>query len=567
MPVRRIQRENAMLVEVKVPVLAESVAEASLLHWRKQVGDEVKFGEGLIDLETDKVTLEIVAPDNGVLVNILKSNGEDVESNEVIAQLDTEADADLAADEAEPRAEAEPELVSDAPEPAADEAVLAMEADSEEQGTQTEAEPEPAMPGTPAFQGQTELATAAPEAKLSPAVRSLLAEHGVDSAAVPSAGDRLTKEDILNYLAERRAQAPGEPDAPEEATAAEMASPVAAEATSPAAAEAAPTAAAEATPPPVAEEAPPTAAEEAPPTAAESAPPAAVEATPPPAAEPTPPAAAESTPPATAESVPPPAAEAPPPAAAEATPPPAATPADAGKPETSRTENRVPMTRLRRRAAERLLSAQRENAILTTFNEVNMQPVKDLRARHKESFEQIHGIKLGFMSFFTKAVIEGLKKLPVINASVEGQDLVYHEYFDIGIAVSSPRGLVVPVIRDADALSFADIEKAIATFGQKAKEAKLTLDDLTGGTFTITNGGVFGSLLSTPIINPPQSAILGMHKIQERPVAENGAAVIRPMMYLALSYDHRIIDGREAVSFLVAVKESLEDPSRLLLQV
>ena len=531
MPVRRIQRENAMLVEVKVPVLAESVAEASLLHWRKQVGDEVKFGEGLIDLETDKVTLEIVAPDNGVLVNILKSNGEDVESNEVIAQLDTEADADLAADEAEPGMEAEPtlgpELVSDAPEPAADEAVLAMAADSEEQGSQTEAEPEPAMPGTPAFQDQTELATAAPEAKLSPAVRSLLAEHGVDSAAVPSAGDRLTKEDILNYLAERRVQAPGEPDAPEEATTAEMASPA----------------------------------------TAEPAPPAAAEATPPAAAEATPPAAAEATPPSAAESAPPAAAEPAPPAAAEAVPPATATPADAGKPETSRAENRVPMTRLRRRAAERLLSAQRENAILTTFNEVNMQPVKDLRARHKESFEQIHGIKLGFMSFFTKAVIEGLKKLPVINASVEGQDLVYHEYFDIGIAVSSPRGLVVPVIRDADALSFADIEKAIATFGQKAKEAKLTLDDLTGGTFTITNGGVFGSLLSTPIINPPQSAILGMHKIQERPVAENGAAVIRPMMYLALSYDHRIIDGREAVSFLVAVKESLEDPSRLLLQV
>ena len=547
MPVRRIQRENAMLVEVKVPVLAESVAEASLLHWRKQVGDEVKFGEGLIDLETDKVTLEIVAPDNGVLVNILKSNGEDVESNEVIAQLDTEADADLAADEAEPGREAEPtlgpELVSDAPEPAADEAVLAMEADSEEQGPQTEAEPEPAMPGTPAFQDQTELATAAPEAKLSPAVRSLLAEHGVDSAAVPSAGDRLTKEDILNYLAERRAQAPGEPDAPEEATTAEAVSPAAAEAT------------------------PPAAAEATPPAAAEAAPTAAAEATPPPAAESAPPPAAESAPPAAAEAPPPAAAESVPPPAAEPVPPAMATPADAGKPETSRTENRVPMTRLRRRAAERLLSAQRENAILTTFNEVNMQPVKDLRARHKESFEQIHGIKLGFMSFFTKAVIEGLKKLPVINASVEGQDLVYHEYFDIGIAVSSPRGLVVPVIRDADALSFADIEKAIATFGQKAKEAKLTLDDLTGGTFTITNGGVFGSLLSTPIINPPQSAILGMHKIQERPVAENGAAVIRPMMYLALSYDHRIIDGREAVSFLVAVKESLEDPSRLLLQV
>ena len=555
MPVRRIQRENAMLVEVKVPVLAESVAEASLLHWRKQVGDEVKFGEGLIDLETDKVTLEIVAPDNGVLVNILKSNGADVESNEVIAQLDTDADADLAADEAEPRAEAEPALGPEpamaTPEPAADEAVFAMAADSEEQGPQTEAEPEPATPGTPALQGQTELATAAPEAKLSPAVRSLLAEHGVDSAAVPSAGDRLTKEDILNYLAERRTQAPGEPDAPEEATAAEAASPPAAES--------APPAAVEAVPPPAAESTPPAAAEAVPPAAAESAPPAAAEATPPAAAEPAPPTAAEPVPLAAAESTPPP--------AAEATPPPAAMPADASKPETSRTENRVPMTRLRRRAAERLLSAQRENAILTTFNEVNMQPVKDLRARHKESFEQIHGIKLGFMSFFTKAVIEGLKKLPVINASVEGQDLVYHEYFDIGIAVSSPRGLVVPVIRDADALSFADIEKAIATFGQKAKEAKLTLDDLTGGTFTITNGGVFGSLLSTPIINPPQSAILGMHKIQERPVAENGAAVIRPMMYLALSYDHRIIDGREAVSFLVAVKESLEDPSRLLLQV
>ena len=577
MPVRRIQRENAMLVEVKVPVLAESVAEASLLHWRKQVGDEVKFGDGLIDLETDKVTLEIVAPDNGVLVNILKSNGEDVESNEVIAHLDTDADAGLAADEAEPEGEAELDMglepLASAPDPAASEAVLAMEADSEEQGPQTEAAPELATPGTPAR--QTEPPTAAPEAKLSPAVRNLLAEHGVDPAAIPSAGDRLTKEDILSYLAERRAQTPGEPDAPEEATTAEAASPAAVEATPPAAAEVAPPAAAEAAPPAAAEAAPPATAEAAPPAAAEATPPPAAEVSSPATAEAAPPATAEAASPAAAEATPPPMAEATPPAAAEATPPdaaetppPAATmPADAGKPETSRTENRVPMTRLRRRAAERLLSAQRENAILTTFNEVNMQPVKDLRARHKESFEKTHGIKLGFMSFFTKAVIEGLKKLPVINASVEGQDLVYHEYFDIGIAVSSPRGLVVPVIRDADALSFADIERAIATFGQKAQEAKLTLEDLTGGTFTITNGGVFGSLLSTPIINPPQSAILGMHKIQERPVAENGAAVIRPMMYLALSYDHRIIDGREAVSFLVAVKESLEDPSRLLLQV
>ena len=577
MPVRRIQLENAMLVEVKVPVLAESVAEASLLHWRKQVGDEVKFGDGLIDLETDKVTLEIVAPDNGVLVNILKSNGEDVESNEVIAHLDTDADAGLAADEGEPEAEAEldmgPEPAMAATEPAADEATPAMEADA--QGPQTEAESEPATPGTPASQGQTEPATGAPETKLSPAVRNLLAEHGVDPAAIPSAGDRLTKEDILSYLAERRAQTHSEPDAPEEATAAEVAPPDAAEATPPPMAESAPPTAAEATPPPPAEATPPAAAEATPPAAAEApppppaeaTPPATAEATPPAAAEATPPAAAEATPPAAAEVTPPTAAEATPPTAAEATPPTAAMPADAGKPETSRTENRVPMTRLRRRAAERLLSAQRENAILTTFNEVNMQPVKDLRARHKESFENTHGIKLGFMSFFTKAVIEGLKKLPVINASVEGQDLVYHEYYDIGIAVSSPRGLVVPVIRDADALSFADIERAIATFGQKAQEAKLTLEDLTGGTFTITNGGVFGSLLSTPIINPPQSAILGMHKIQERPVAENGTAVIRPMMYLALSYDHRIIDGREAVSFLVAVKESLEDPSRLLLQV
>ena len=569
MPVRRIQRENAMLVEVKVPVLAESVAEASLLHWRKQVGDEVKFGDGLIDLETDKVTLEIVAPDNGVLVNILKSNGEDVESNEVIAHLDTDADAGLAADEAEPEGEAElslePEPSASTPEPAASGAVLAMEADSEEQGPQTEVAPELATPGTPAR--QTEPPRVAPEAKLSPAVRNLLAEHGVDPAAIPSAGDRLTKEDILSYLAERRAQTPGDPDAPEEATAAEAAPSATAEAAPPAAAEAASPATAEAASPAAAEAAPPAAAEAAPPAAAEAAPPAAAEAASPATAEATPPDAAEAAPPAAAEATPPPAAEVAPPPAAEAAPPPAAMPADADKPETSRTENRVPMTRLRRRAAERLLSAQRENAILTTFNEVNLQPVKDLRARHKESFEKTHGIKLGFMSFFTKAVIEGLKKLPVINASVENQDLVYHEYFDIGIAVSSPRGLVVPVIRDADALSFADIERAIATFGQKAQEAKLTLEDLTGGTFTITNGGVFGSLLSTPIINPPQSAILGMHKIQERPVAENGAAVIRPMMYLALSYDHRIIDGREAVSFLVSVKESLEDPSRLLLQV
>jgi 2-oxoglutarate dehydrogenase E2 component (dihydrolipoamide succinyltransferase) len=225
------------------------------------------------------------------------------------------------------------------------------------------------------------------------------------------------------------------------------------------------------------------------------------------------------------------------------------------------------MTRLRKRAAERLLAAQHENALLTTFNEVNMQPVMELRSRYKEEFEKTHQVKLGFMSFFTRATVEALKKFPVINASVDGEDILYRGYFDIGIAVSSPRGLVVPVLRDADTLSIAAIESGIAELGQKAGNGKLTIEDLTGGTFTITNGGVFGSLLSTPIINPPQSAILGMHNIQDRPVAENGEVVIRPMMYLALTYDHRIIDGRDAVQFLVAIKEQLEDPSRLLLQI
>ena len=225
------------------------------------------------------------------------------------------------------------------------------------------------------------------------------------------------------------------------------------------------------------------------------------------------------------------------------------------------------MTRLRRRAAERLLSAQHENAILTTFNEVNMQAVKDLRTQYKDEFEKVNGIKLGFMSFFTRAVVEALKKFPIVNASIDGEDIIYHGFFDIGIAVSSPRGLVVPILRDADQMSFAEIEAKVTEYGEKARDSKLTLEELTGGTFTITNGGIFGSLLSTPIINPPQSAILGMHAIQDRPVAENGAVVIRPMMYLALSYDHRIIDGSDAVQFLVAIKKLLEAPGRLLLQL
>ena len=432
-----------MLVEVRVPVLAESVAEATLMDWHKQPGDPVKFGDALIDVETDKVTLEVVAPEDGMLVKILKNSGEDVLSNELIAEIDTDSQAAAAAPE--PDTEAAP------------------------------VEPEPAQEPGP---------------KLSPAVRKLLSEHGLDAGDIPASGNRLTKKEVLDYLAGTedkeqktgggrqrtgdKGQAAGsekqETDGGQQDAAAVMK--------------------------------------------------------------------------------------------------PAAKPAEqAGGAENKGAGNRVPMTRLRRRAAERLLAAQRENAILTTFNEVNMKPVMDLRNRYKDNFEKTHKVKLGFMSFFTKAAVEALKKFPIINASVDGADIIYHDNFDIGIAVSSPRGLVVPVVRAADILSFAEIEKTISEYGQKAHDAKLTIEELTGGTFTITNGGVFGSLLSTPIINPPQSAILGMHKIEERPVAEDGAVVVRPMMYLALSYDHRIIDGREAVSFLVAIKEALEDPSRLLLQI
>ena len=428
-----------MLVEVRVPVLAESVAEATLMDWHKQPGDPVKFGDALIDVETDKVTLEVVAPEDGMLVKILKNSGEDVLSNELIAEIDTDSQA-----------------VAAAPEP-----------DTEV----TPVEPEPAP-------------------KLSPAVRNLLNEHGLDAGDIPASGNRLTKKDVLDFLAgtedkERKTggKRQGTGDKGQGAGSEKQE------------------------------------------TDSKQQDAAAVVK---PAARP-----AEQTSGAESEG--------------------------AG--------NRVPMTRLRRRAAERLLAAQRENAILTTFNEVNMKPVMDLRNRYKESFEKTHKVKLGFMSFFTKAAVEALKKFPIVNASVDGADIIYHDNFDIGIAVSSPRGLVVPVVRAADILSFAEIEKTISEYGQKAHDAKLTIEELTGGTFTITNGGVFGSLLSTPIINPPQSAILGMHKIEERPVAEDGAVVIRPMMYLALSYDHRIIDGREAVSFLVAIKEALEDPSRLLLQI
>ena len=430
-----------MLVEVRVPVLAESVAEATLMDWQRQPGDMVKFGDALIDVETDKVTLEVVAPQDGMLVSILKNSGEDVESNELIAQIDTEGEtaATVTGKTGITEQEAVQESVNES-----DKTAPAAEPVTESAGE--------TLQQTPVVQKMP---------KLSPAVRNLLTEHDLDARDIPAGGDRLTKKEVLDYLSnvadkEQVDRAP----------------------------------------------------------------------------------VAVSTVQKTG---------------------------DPGRQEGD--ENRVPMSRLRRRAAQRLLAAQQENAILTTFNEVNMKPIMDLRSRYKESFEKTHEIKLGFMSFFTKAAVEALKKFPLINASVDGNEIVYHNYFDIGIAVSSPRGLVVPVIRAADRLSFAEIEKTIAEYGTKARDAKLTLEELIGGTFTITNGGVFGSLLSTPILNPPQSAILGMHKIEERPIAENGEVVIRPMMYLALSYDHRIIDGREAVSFLVAMKELLEDPSRLLLQI
>ena len=466
-----------MLVEVRVPVLAESVAEATLMDWQIQPGDMVKFGDALIDVETDKVTLEVVAPEDGKLVSILKNSGEDVGSDELIAQIDTEGQA--AATVTGETVTTEPEVVHEAEKtaPAAEPATA-----------------EPAAESAGETQQQPPVSQKLP--KMSPAVRNLLTEHNLDAGDIPAGGDRLTKKEVLDYLAtladkeqaaEHRDRSQGDRDSK---------------------------------PADKGESDRIRALDDKKQEQVDRAP-------------------------ATVDT-------------GQKT-------LGQGRPEGD--ENRVPMSRLRRRAAQRLLAAQQENAILTTFNEVKMKPIMDLRSRYKDSFEKTHEVKLGFMSFFTKAAVEALKKFPLINASVDGSEIVYHNYFDIGIAVSSPRGLVVPVMRAADRLSFAEIEKTIAEYGAKARDAKLTLEELTGGTFTITNGGVFGSLLSTPIINPPQSAILGMHKIEERPIAENGEVVIRPMMYLALSYDHRIIDGREAVSFLVAMKELLEDPSRLLLQI
>ncbi len=411
-----------MIIDVKVPQLSESVAEATLLSWHKKAGEAVARDENLIDIETDKVVLELPAPDGGVLVEIVKADGETVVAGEVIARIDTAAQAGAVAPPAVKVAAAKAE----APAAAA-------------------------------------LATAAGVAL--PAARKILEEKGVAAADVAGTGrgGRVTKADAL------AAQAPA-PKAP--------------------------------------------------------------------------------------------AAVAAPAATAALAPAPGVT-----VPLGERPEQRVPMSRLRARVAERLLQSQATNAILTTFNEVNMGPVMALRKQYGDRFEKAHGVRLGFMGFFVKAAIAALQKFPVINASVDGNDIVYHGYIDIGIAVGSPRGLVVPILRDADTMTIADIGKKIGEFGTKAKDGKLSMEDLTGGTFSISNGGVFGSMLSTPIINPPQSAILGIHATKDRPVVENGQVVIRPINYLAMSYDHRIIDGREAVLGLVTMKEALEDPARLLLGV
>jgi len=424
-------------IEIKVPQLPESVSDAVVAGWHKKAGESIRREEVLVELETEKVVLEVPAPESGVVDKILQAEGATVTAGEVLAVLTPgEAAADAGSDGA---------------------AGENGGGESEDDGADGEnGAPESENDGAGA---KDDGADSADAAALSPAVRRLLSGHNINPAAIPGSGKggRILKGDVLRYFQEQAA--------PEEKK------------------------------------------------------------TPPPASPSSPPAAA------------------------------------------SRNERRETMSRIRRTIARRLLESQQSAAILTTFNEVNMRAVLELRARHKESFEKRHGARLGFMSFFVKACAAGLQKFPVVNAAVDGDDIIYHNYCDIGIAVSSPRGLVVPVLRNAEGMDFAAVEKQIADYGKQAADGSLSLDALTGGTFTITNGGVFGSLLSTPIINPPQSAILGMHAIQPRPVAEDGQVVIRPMMYVALSYDHRIIDGREAVGFLVAVKEKLEDPARMLLQL
>jgi 2-oxoglutarate dehydrogenase E2 component (dihydrolipoamide succinyltransferase) len=428
------------IVEVKVPQLSESVAEATLLQWKKQPGEAVAMDEILIEIETDKVVLEVPAPSDGVLAEHVVAAGGSVVSDLVIAKIDTERKAGAAA----------PAAAAAAAAPVAAAAVAA-----------------------PAAVGGSKAGVAMP------AAAKLMADQNLAPGSVAGTGKdgRVTKGDVLGAVAAVAAGAA------------------------------------------------------APPKAAASAPAVAVAATP-----------------AVAKPLP-------------------AVAASSGLNLGDRPEQRVPMSRLRARVAERLLQSQATNAILTTFNEVNMAPLMEMRKRFQEKFEGEHGTKLGFMSFFVKAAVAALKKYPVLNASVDGNDIVYHGYFDIGIAVGSPRGLVVPILRNADQMSFAAIEQKIAEFGVKAKDGKLSIEELTGGTFSISNGGVFGSMLSTPIINPPQSAILGVHATKERAVVENGQIVVRPINYLAMSYDHRIIDGREAVLGLVTMKEALEDPARLLFDI
>jgi len=416
-----------MSTEIKAPVFPESVAEGTVATWHKQPGEACSRDELIVDIETDKVVLEVVAPADGVIEEVLKGEGDTVESGEVVGKFK---------------------------EGAAGDSMPAAKDDSKKEESKSEATSEKSSEAPAKSSG---------EAILSPAARKLAEENSVDPGAVEGTGKdgRVTKEDVQNHIDAGKSS--GFTSASESKPAGDM--------------------------PQV----------------------------------------------------------------------------DVGSGE--RPEKRVPMTRLRASIAKRLVNAQQTAAMLTTFNEVNMGPVMELRKQYKESFEKRHGVKLGFMSFFTKAATEALKRFPAVNASIDGNDMVYHGYQDIGIAVSSDRGLVVPVVRDTDALGLAGIEKKIVEYGTKAKDGKLGIEDMTGGTFTITNGGIFGSLISTPILNPPQTAILGMHKIQERPMAVNGKVEIQPMMYLALSYDHRMIDGKEAVQFLVAIKEMLEDPARILLDV
>lgn len=416
-----------MSIEVLVPDLPESVSDATLINWQKKPGDRVTKNENLVDLETDKVVLEVPAPESGILKKVLKNDGDIVVAGDILAIIDSQT------------------------------------TDQESETAETSA---PAHEASPAEQPEAAAhATPSADIPLSPAVRRLVVEKNIDPSNITGSGKhgRITKNDILEYLHDEPIlETAARPKAiPESAKADEK------------------------------------------PTVSAAL----------------------------------------------------------------RPEQRVPMTRLRAKIAERLLQAQQNAAMLTTFNEVDMHHVIDLRNQYKTRFEQKHNIKLGFMSFFVKASIEALKRFPTINASIDGNDIIYHGYYDIGIAVSTPRGLIVPVLRDADQLDFAGIEKNIADFGKKAKDGNISYEDLTGGTFTITNGGIFGSMLSTPILNPPQCAILGMHAIKDRPVVENGQIIIRPIMYLALSYDHRLVDGREAVQFLATIKECLESPAHLLLNI